>query len=271
MNVKDQVIFNSSYISIQSISKLRKATNCGIKDCKSALLACGGDHNSAIEYLVRLGQLKNIDKRTRETKNGIIATRLINNKLYVVPLLCETDFVSQSDTFINWGERVLDLYSIGNTDLDYDKLIGEITSKLGENISIGDVRIYNFDQYSDYYIHSTKRLFSYVRTRNSTDKKLLRELVLHICAYDPQYLSIEDIPQSELDYQRQLIADSDTIKDLIYNKDNLNIDRIIDQKLKKNIKELCLYDQNWITDQSGCFRSLYSGEHQVLQFERISI
>ena len=40
-------------ISASDVKKLREMTNVGMMDCKKALMACDGDMDAAIDYIVR--------------------------------------------------------------------------------------------------------------------------------------------------------------------------------------------------------------------------
>jgi elongation factor Ts len=87
--------------NIEKIKELRKLTGLSVSECKKALEESNFDLEKAKKKILqRIGELVE-KKRERETKEGIIACYVHNNKKIgaMVELLCETDFVSRSYDF----------------------------------------------------------------------------------------------------------------------------------------------------------------------------
>jgi len=88
-------------ITTNQIKKLRAKTKAGVMDCRKALEVSGGDMKKAEKWLLKKGIARAAKKAGRETSQGLIETYTHNDGKIVslVELLCETDFVAQTDEF----------------------------------------------------------------------------------------------------------------------------------------------------------------------------
>ena len=57
---------------------------------------------------------------SRDAKEGVIATSGDENKISVIELNCETDFVAKNDDFVSFAKELSELNN--NNDSDLDKL-----------------------------------------------------------------------------------------------------------------------------------------------------
>ena len=87
-------------ITAQEVSSLRARTGVSMMACKKALEEAGGDEDKAIDVLRKKGEAKAAEKSGRETKEGLILTKIDGNKAVIVSQYCETDFVSKNEEFI---------------------------------------------------------------------------------------------------------------------------------------------------------------------------
>ena len=92
-------------VDLKSVTKLRELTGAGIADCRAALEEADGDTDKAIEVLRKHGVIKAANKSERLTKEGVIALAKGENKVAVVALACETDFVARTQEFINIADE----------------------------------------------------------------------------------------------------------------------------------------------------------------------
>lgn len=112
----------------------------------------------------------------------------------------------------------------------------------------------------DSYIHSNKRLGVLLEINCETDfvargeefQNLAHEVCLQIASMKPMYLKEEEIPQSVLEKEKEIITEQ--VKEM--NKPVEVLEGIIKGKLEKYKKEVCLLDQLWIKDDSKTIQSL---------------
>jgi len=112
------------------------------------------------------------------------------------------------------------------------------------------------------YIHSNKKIGVLVEVNCETDfvarnqefQDLVKNIAMHIAATSPKYLSPEDIPQKELEEEKEIIREQ--FKDS--GKPPEVIERIVEGKLKKFYEEVCLLNQPYIKDPSMTINQLVS-------------
>lgn len=132
----------------------------------------------------------------------------------------------------------------------------------------------------DSYIHANGKLGVLVDLRCETDfvaktddfKELAHELALHIAATNPRYVSVEDIPSEIIEKEKEIYAEQ--MKD----KPQEMVDKIIQGKLDKFKKEVCLLNQIFVKDDSKTIQDLINeyiakiGENiTISQFARLEI
>ncbi len=66
-------------ITAQEVNKLRQMTGSGMMDCKKALTEADGDFEKAVDILRKKGQKVSASRADRETKEGVVATRVSEN------------------------------------------------------------------------------------------------------------------------------------------------------------------------------------------------
>ena len=140
---------------IEKVKQLREATGAGFKDCNLAVKESDGDLDKAVEILRVKGISKASKKMSRDAKEGVIATSGDENKISIIELNCETDFVAKNDDFISFAKELSELNNQNDSNLDSlnksnmvnnktveDNLVSLI-AKMGEKITIGKTKTFN--------------------------------------------------------------------------------------------------------------------------------
>ncbi|MCP2520687.1 translation elongation factor Ts [Candidatus Aminicenantes bacterium AC-335-A11] len=112
------------------------------------------------------------------------------------------------------------------------------------------------------YIHSNGKIGVLVEVNCETDfvarnqefQDLVKNIAMHIAATSPRYLSPEEIPQEELEQEKEIIREQ--FKDS--GKPPQVIEKIVEGKLKKFYEEVCLLNQPYIKDPSMTINQLVS-------------
>lgn len=142
---------------LDKLKQLRADTGISYSVCKKALDDAKGDMDKARELLKAKGAEVAKKKASRDTKDGNVFSYIHHNKKIgaLITLLCETDFVAKNDGFQQLGNDIA--MQVASTDPDgiealleesfikdpkhtIDELLKEQILKLGENISVGDIR-----------------------------------------------------------------------------------------------------------------------------------
>ncbi len=104
----------------------------------------------------------------------------------------------------------------------------------------------------DSYIHGGGRIGVLVEVNCETDfvaktdefKAFVRDIAMHIAATNPRYVSREQIPQAELDKEREILR----AQALNEGKPEKIVDKMITGRIEKYIKEICLLEQPFVID-----------------------
>jgi elongation factor Ts len=102
------------------------------------------------------------------------------------------------------------------------------------------------------YMHHTGRMGVLVEVnsetdfvaRNETFKKFAKDLALHIANAAPKYLKREEVPQADVDHEREI----QRAKTLNEGKPEAVVNKIVDGRMDKWYEEIVLLDQPWLHD-----------------------
>jgi len=125
-------------MSFEIIKKVRKITGAGISDVKKALDEAQGDEEKAIEILRKAGTKIAAKKSDRDTSEGCITVLEEGDKVGVVALKCETDFVARNEDYIqavdDLGKKLLEVGEEEFKQWSEDKIKNDLIVKIGENL-----------------------------------------------------------------------------------------------------------------------------------------
>lgn len=93
---------------IENIKILREKTNAGVADCKKALVKAAGNIDEAIKILHHMGKEMALDKKERQTQQGLIESYIhTGGRIGVLlEINCETDFVARNPGFKKFAKDV---------------------------------------------------------------------------------------------------------------------------------------------------------------------
>ena len=214
---------------IEKVKQLREATGAGFKDCNLAVKESGGNLDKAVEILRVKGISKASKKMSRDAKEGVIATSGNENKISVIELNCETDFVAKNDDFVFFAKELSELNNKNDSDLDKlnksnmlngqkveDNLVSLI-SKMGEKITVGKVKTFNQLGAKNFnYLHTIVKdnlsklsVIASLGTSDDSDavKTFGKQLSMHIAASNPLALSSDLIDKDILQKEQDLVTE----------------------------------------------------------------
>jgi len=214
---------------IEKVKQLREATGAGFKDCNLAVKESGGDLDKAVEILRVKGISKASKKMSRDAKEGVVATSGDENKISVLELNCETDFVAKNDDFVSFAKELSDLNNQNGSDLDKlnksnmsngksvaDSLVSLI-AKMGEKITVGKAKTFNQSGTKNFnYLHTVvkdnlSKLSVIASLQTSDDSEVVKtfgkQLSMHIAASNPLALSSDLIDKNILQKEQDLVTE----------------------------------------------------------------
>jgi elongation factor Ts len=278
---------------IEKVKQLREATGAGFKDCNLAVKESGGDLDKAVEILRVKGISKASKKMSRDAKEGVIATSGDENKISVIEVNCETDFVAKNDDFVFFAKELSELNNQNDSDLDKlnktnmsngetveDNLVSLI-AKMGEKITVGKVKTFNQSGSKNFnYLHTLvkdnlSKLSVIVSLETSDDSDIVKifgkQLSMHIAASNPLALSSDLIDKDILQKEQDLVTEelkSSGKPDEIVQKISLG-------KMNKFKEDNALLTQAWVMEPKkkvqDVVKDLNISDLKINDFYRIKI
>jgi elongation factor Ts len=267
-------------ISASLVKELREKTGVGMMDCKKALTETNGDFEAAITYLREKGLSAAAKKSDRETKEGRIFVALSADATLgaVVEIGCETDFVANNDAFATFGNAVAaevlskkyaDLAALEASTIDgkpFATFSSEAVLKLGENLGVRRVALLTGSLISS-YIHSNGKIGILVAFDGVIDAELGKDIAMQIAASAPICVRAEEVPTKDLENEKSIIR----AQLLNEGKPEAMVDKIVEGKITKYYKDVCLLEQTFVKDQEKTVKQILPARVTVSQFIRFSL
>ena len=250
---------------LDNIKKLRELTGVGFKDCKAALDESKGDIEKSIEFLRKKGIAKASKKMSRTASEGLALVKEDNNKISVIEINSETDFVAKNKDFISFCKELseINFLTMGNLDklnntkmnngtLVKDNLVALI-AKIGEKITIRRSNFFdNQNGLNFFYVHSAiekniGKIISVVKLKGLTKGKndeIGNKIAMHIAASNPLAINKEGIKKEIIDKELEIIKAEITNS----GKPIEMAEKISKGKIAKFISDNTLLNQIWIMD-----------------------
>ena len=228
-------------------------------DCKGALDEADGNIDKAMEFL-RLKGLKGVTKREgRTTSNGIVLARVAAGKGYLIELACETDFVAKADKFVALGETIADAIAAAGADTVEAALAAPLAGRtvgdsitdeaaiMGEKVELRRLSVVADDNI-DAYLHRTSKdlppQVGVLVAFKGADVETAHDVAVHIAAFSPTYLTMEDVPQDIVDTERRIATETARNE----GKPEAALEKIVEGRVKGFFKENCLLEQDFAKD-----------------------
>lgn len=272
-------------ISAKLVKELREKTGAGMMDCKKALEACNGDLEASFDWLREKGIAKAAKKADRIAAEGLTAFVVDGNKAAMVEVNSETDFVAKNVEFQELVKLVAqtvvanqpsDLDAALKLDVegkDLNTVIAEKSGKIGEKLSFRRFVVLEKadDEVFGAYSHMGGKMTALVKLSNSDDVKA-KDIAMHVAASAPQYIDRTAIPAEVLDRELAVLkaqALEENSKAAKPKPENI-IEKMVQGRLNKNLKEMCLVDQEFIKDPDQTVAK-YLGNGKVLEIARFQV
>lgn len=201
----------------------------------------------------------------------------------LVEVNCETDFVANTDKFKELckqiaeqivavqpeyvrceeapegytGTCLLKTKLVSDASKTVEDLISDATVSIGEKIDIRRFVLYTYENGKvDTYIHMGGKIGVMVQFSCEsvcTDNcacttpefaTFVHDVALHIAASNPSYIRSSEVPQSEIEHEREILKAQAANE----NKPANIIEKMVDGRIKKFFGEICLLDQPFVKD-----------------------
>lgn len=254
-------------ITAAMVKELREMSGAGMMDCKKALTETDGDFDKAMEFLREKGLATAQKKAGRIAAEGIVATTVVDGgkKAAIVEVNAETDFVAKNEVFQGYVKEVVD--QIVNSDaadveafksekwaLDPSMTVEEkhaaMIAKIGENMNIRRFEKISSDGLIVSYIHAGGKIGVLVEAATDGSgaviEECLKNVAMQVAAMSPKYLSSEDVPQDYKDNEMKILKEQAKNDPKNANKPDNIIEKMLMGRLNKELKEICLLEQEYV-------------------------
>ncbi|MGJ5712105.1 translation elongation factor Ts [Staphylococcus auricularis] len=246
-------------ISAKLVKELREKTGAGMMDCKKALTETDGDMDKAIDYLRENGIAKAAKKADRIAAEGLVHVEIEGNTASIVEINSETDFVARNEGFQalvkEIGQQVIHA-DVDNVDAlmdsklesgqTVDERMKEATSTIGEKLSIRRIakRSKSDNDAFGSYLHMGGRIGVLSVVEGTTDEDAAKDVAMHIAAINPKYVSSEQVSDDEIAHEKEVLKQ----QALNEGKPEKIVEKMVEGRLRKYLKEICAVDQNFVKD-----------------------
>jgi len=258
-------------ITASMVKELREMTGAGMMDCKKALTETDGNMDEAVEYLRKKGQAKAEKKAGRIAAEGLCTVVVEGNTAAVVEVNSETDFVAKNDTFKDYVKAVanqalksdaadIDAFMAEKWNEDTSKTVQEALVEkiavIGENLKIRRFQKVVEDKGCVVsYIHGGGRIGVIVDAEtsvvNDEVKEALTNIAMQIAALYPKYVSRDEISADYIAHEKEILLAQIKNDPKESQKPEKVINGMIEGRISKELKEICLVDQVYVKAEDG--------------------
>ena len=197
--------------NMEDIKKLRTMTGAGLADVKKALTEAEGDFDKAKELLRERGLAIAAKRSDRETSNGCVLVKKVNDFAAMVAVKCETDFVANGADFIAMTQSILDAAVAAKAkSLDEVKALklanGEdaasaVTQRSGITGEKMEIDGYNFleGENISIYDHMGRHTLATMVQLNKDNEDIAHKLAMQVAAMKPVALDAASVDPAILD------------------------------------------------------------------------
>ncbi len=258
-------------ITAAMVKELREMTGAGMMDCKKALTEADGNMEKAVEILREKGLAASAKKAGRIASEGMVEVFLSeDNKVgAIVEVNSETDFVAKNQVFRDYVAAVakqasettaadMDAFFEEKWALDEQFTVREALSQqvavIGENLNIRRFEKYEKAQSGKLvsYIHGGGRIGVLIELACENEAEALVELgkniAMQIAALNPKFISEKDVPADFIAKETEILTAQAMNDPKNASKPENIIAKMIEGRLKKEMKEFCLVEQPYVKD-----------------------
>lgn len=258
-------------ITAAMVKELREMTGAGVMACKKALVETDGDYDKAIEVLREKGEATAVKKAGRIAAEGTVLAVVKEDKTAaIVEVNSETDFVAKNDKFRTYVANVAEQVLATNaTDVEAfmdekwmfdesktvkEELVSQI-AVIGENMSIRRFVKINSDGVVVPYIHAGGRIGVLVEADttviNDEVKECLKNVTMQIAALNPKYTSRDEVSEDFIAHEKEILMAQIKNDPKEASKPEKVIEGMINGRINKEMKEICLLDQVYVKAEDG--------------------
>ena len=269
-------------VTTELIKIVRERSGAGMLDCKKALEACDCDVDKACDWLREKGIAKAAKKASRIAAEGVCSIKVDGNKAVIIEVNTETDFAAKSEVFTALVaditnnllagapanlEAALALEVNGTT---IDETLKASTGQIGEKVSLRRVDVLHKTDAQSFgsYIHMGGSIGTVVVVDGEGKETVAKDIAMQVAAAKASYLDRTQVPEAELAHEKQILTEQARNE----GKPENIIAKMVEGRVEKYYKEVCLVDQPFIKNDDETISSLLKKANaEVVRFVRFEM
>lgn len=272
-------------IKAADVMKLRKMTGAGMMDCKKALQEAEGDFERAKDIIREKGKLIVAKRADRTATEGVVVTKIVGTKAYMLCLACETDFVAQNAEFSASANAMLDV-AVKNDVADTAALLatkGEdghtveemVTEKSGQTGEKCELAYYARIEapYCHAYVHFNKKLGTVIGFNKEVPEEVAHAVAMQATAMTPISIDIADCPADVVAHERQIAVEAMKQDPKNANKPDAILEKIAEGKMRKFFEENTLLNQVVVGEKETIAEYIHKADKEatVVAYKRFAL
>ena len=262
-------------IKASQVKELRELSGVGMMECKNALVEAEGDIDKALDLLRSNSALKAEKKSARVAADGVVKLHISESYATMVEINSETDFAAKDNSFIEFTQDIearladkkyLDVEDLKN-DVEEDRQ--KLVQSIGENIQVRRLVTQEFETSKNIgtYLHSDNKLAAMVLLKEENED-LGKDIAMHISALAPISINQDGVDKDVLDRETNIFESQARES----GKDENIMQKMIEGKVKRFLKEVTLLSQDFIKDPDiSISKLLENSNNEVISFERFKV
>ena len=272
-------------IKAADVMKLRKMTGAGMMDCKKALQEAEGDFERAKDIIREKGKLVVSKRADRSASEGVVVTKIVGQKAYLLCLACETDFVAQNSEFSASANQILEiavandaadveaLKAIKNAEgITVEEMVTEKSGQTGEKVELayyGRIEA----PYCSAYVHFNKKLGTILGYNKEVSAEVAHTIAMQATAMAPISIDENDCPAEVVEKEKAIALEMMKQDPKNANKPEAILAKIAEGKMRKFFEENTLMKQAVVGEKYSIREFLQQADKEatVIAYKRFAL
>ena len=272
-------------IKAADVMTLRKMTGAGMMDCKKALIEAEGDFERAKDIIREKGKLVVSKRADRTATEGVVVSKIVGEKAYLLCLACETDFVAANGEFSASAEAILEL-AVKNDVADQEALMAVkndegrtveeiVTEKSGQTGEKVELAYYGRIEapYCNAYVHFNKKLGTILGFNKEIPAEVAHAVAMQATAMAPISIDENDCPAEVVEKEKAIAMEQMKQDPKNANKPDAILEKIAEGKMRKFFEENTLLNQAVVGEKYSIREFLQQADKEanVIAYKRFAL
>ena len=272
-------------IKAADVMKLRKMTGAGMMDCKKALIEAEGDYERAKDIIREKGKLVVSKRADRTASEGVVVTKIVGGKAYLLCLACETDFVAQNAEFGASASAILEL-AVAADAADLNALLAVkdaeghtveeiVTEKSGQTGEKVELAYYSRIEapFCHAYVHFNKKLGTILGFNKEVATEVAHTVAMQATAMAPIAIDVDDCPADVVAHEKAIAMEQMKQDPKNAGKPDAILEKIAEGKMRKFFEENTLLNQALVGEKISIREFIHNADKEatIVAYKRFAL